>query len=107
MRRRRKRPLGPPDRLRPYLELLSAFVEHGMPAQEYERRYLDLYQYDKTEFSDDEFRVVDRLFIDVDDFVADPELYEPGTDAIGEAEFRRRATEALERLRELEARIER
>jgi Bacterial self-protective colicin-like immunity len=87
------------SRLRPYIELVEAFVERGLPAEEFQRRYLDAVKADQTILPDDEFVVVDGLFGDADFYEPDPALREQLAGALDEAELRRRAATALSRLR--------
>jgi hypothetical protein len=88
-------------RLGPYLEIVSAFVERRMAAVEFQRRYRELYLQDATEWTSDEFAVLETLFGDTDVFEADPQLRPQVTGAIGEGELRGNAARALEALRRL------
>lgn len=91
------------SRLHPYIELVAAFVEHGLPAEEFQRRYLDAVKSDQTILPDEEFAVVDGLFGDADFYVPDPALRGQIAGALDEAELYRRANAALARLRALDA----
>lgn len=97
----------PADRLVPYISLLSAFVERGMPGPEFEQRH---YQYEASTdvaWTKDEFAVLDQLLGDVDAYVPDRSLAEPDKGDLDEAELRRRAAGALNLLRNLDAQIKR
>jgi hypothetical protein len=98
---------APPDRLVPYITLLSAFVEQGMPGAEFERRYYQLEATMDLAWTEEEFAVLDQLFGDVDAYVPDPSLAEPDKGDLDEAEIRRRAARALDQLRRLDAKIRR
>jgi Bacterial self-protective colicin-like immunity len=88
--------------LRPYIELVSAFVDSQIDPTSFERQYFALYLNDQTSWSDEEFAVLDKLFGDADAFEPDPEVRaEMSDDAIDETELRRCAAEALPKLRKL------
>jgi hypothetical protein len=67
---------------------------------EFETIFLPFYKRDTTDWPPDIFEVLDGFFADVDDYCADPELRET-VDGIDEAELRRRAKRAYERLADL------
>jgi hypothetical protein len=98
---------APPDRLVPYIALLSALVEHGMPGPEFEQRYYQLESTTDVAWTMDEFAVLDQLFGDIDAYVPDPALAEPDKRDLDQAELRRRASTALNQLRDLDAKITR
>ena len=58
----------------PYAVLLRLFADGAMSADEFEVVFLRLYKADSTDWSPDLFRVLDRLFADVDDYCSDPRL---------------------------------
>lgn len=66
------------DDLRVYVQLLGEFLDQTMGAEEFERRYLALFKGDQARRPQREFLVLDRLFADVDAFVADPALRDEG-----------------------------
>ena len=61
-------------RLTPYRNLLSSFVIGKISATDLENQYFSLYKNDTTLFPDEEFFILDKLFGDIDAFVADPDL---------------------------------
>jgi hypothetical protein len=80
----------------PYVELIRQFVGQSIPADEFERKYLNLYKSDATDWTDEEFSLLDGLFYAVDAFCADPALRdERDTD---EASLRQIAASTCERL---------
>jgi hypothetical protein len=84
------------SRLQPYVQLIGAFANDAIDAQEFERRYLKLFKDDATDWPEREYAILDRLFGDVDSFNADPELRGPdGLDADQLRESARRALRAL------------
>lgn len=85
------------DALQPYIDLLSGFVERGLPAATFERRFLEVYKNDPTMFSDEEFLVLDGVFGDMHAFVAEDDLRDEGD--LDEREPRTRCEAALARLR--------
>lgn len=92
---------GHASQLAPYLDLLSAFVERDLPAVEFERRYLDLYLNDPTEWTEPEFQALDGLFGAVDAYESDPQLLPQVIGGIDEASLRTRAAATLATLRGL------
>ena len=84
------------DRLKPYDDLLSSFVKNDISAVDFESQYLSLYKGDTNLFSDEEFLILDELFGDVDAFVGDPNLRDPGD--LDEVELHKRVMLALEKL---------
>ncbi len=82
-----------------YIRLIESFVKGELSAEDFESRYLAMFKADKTHRREDEFRVLDRLFADVDSFCADPSIR--STDELDEEELRSRCVEALTALRSL------
>lgn len=88
--------------LRPYIDLVSAFVESRVDPTSFERQYFALYLNDQTSWSDEEFAVLDKLFGDADAFDPDPEVRaELGDDTIDGEALRQSAAEALANQRSL------
>jgi hypothetical protein len=87
--------------LAPYVALIEDFLAGRTSAEEFEARYESRYLAEPHPWDAQTFPVLDRLFADVDFFVADDELREPGKgdlDAVGLAHAARRALAALEAL---------
>lgn len=84
-------------KLKPYIDLLSSFVNGKISASEFEQQYLDLYLHDQTIWSDDLFSVLDKLFGDVDAYVADPFLRD--TDDVDETQLKQSGQTTLEYLK--------
>lgn len=80
-----------------YAGVITDFVKHKVSAEEFETRYLKLFKHDDDQVPGPEFDVLDRLFADVDDYVADPELRR-AVRGIDEEELRTRAKAAYHRL---------
>jgi Bacterial self-protective colicin-like immunity len=83
--------------LAPYGILLRLFVDGQMAAEEFEVVFLALYKNDPADWPGEIFDVLDRLFGDVDDFVADDRL-RAETAGIDADELRRRASAAFDQL---------
>lgn len=83
--------------LAPYRDLLSAFTACVITAETFEDRFLAMYKADPTKWPDDVFDVLDRLFGEVDDYVADPSL-RARAGGLADEELRRCAEEAMRRL---------
>ncbi|MCB9009426.1 MAG: hypothetical protein H6656_19045 [Ardenticatenaceae bacterium] len=80
--------------LEPYTTLLLTFVNGQISASEFERQYLDLYLQDETIWSDDLFAMLEKLFGDVDAFVADLSLRDAGD--LDEKQLRKSSQNTLE-----------
>lgn len=85
------------DAVAPYAVLLRLLIDGRVTGEEFEVVFLPLYKRDGTDWPPEIFDVLDGFFADVDAFCADPEL-RAEVGGIGEAELRRRAVIAFERL---------
>jgi len=81
----------------PYAVLLRLLIDGRVTGEEFEVVFLPLYKRDTTNWPPEMFDVLDGFFADIDDFCADPAL-RAKVGGIGEAELRRRAEIALDRL---------
>ena len=83
-----------------YCELIEKFLERKISAKQFESQYLDIF-YEKDEpRSEEVFKIIEKLFFDVDAYTDLP--IEPEDDPlfnIDEDELRKRASKALEDLR--------
>ena len=86
--------------LAPYAVLLRLLIDGRVTGEEFEGMFLPFYKNDATSWSTEIFDVLDGFFADVDDFCADPAL-RAEVGGLDEAELRRRAEIAFERLAEL------
>jgi len=84
----------------PYAVLLRLFIDGRVNAEEFEVVFLPLYKNDATSWPPEIFDVLDGLFAAVDDFCADAVL-RAEVSGMDEAELRRRAEIAYQRLAEL------
>jgi self-protective colicin-like immunity protein len=80
-----------------YRDLIHRFVIGDMSADEFETDYLARFKDDPNQVTGEEFDILDGLFADVDDYVADPTLRE-STGGISGEELRARARDAYARL---------
>ncbi|MFJ4658037.1 colicin immunity domain-containing protein [Nocardia sp. NPDC088792] len=80
-----------------YRELIHRFIAGESNADDFERDFLRTFKNDTNQIPSTEFEVLDSLFADVDDYVADQGLREQvgGLDA---EELRARARNAYQRL---------
>lgn len=63
-----------PRMLGSYEPIMKRFIDGDISAQDFEDRYLATFKLDKHQVPGREFDVLDGLFADVDDYVADPAL---------------------------------
>jgi hypothetical protein len=80
-----------------YRELISRFINRRISAQEFESAYLRLFKSDKNKVGGAKFNALDRLFADVDDYTADPELRKRAG-GLDDEELRTCAREAYRKL---------
>lgn len=80
-----------------YKEMIRRFVLGEATADEFETAYLRKFKHDSSQVPGPEFEILDGLFADVDDYVADPELLDRAGGLSGD-ELRTRARSAYVRL---------
>lgn len=85
----------------PYLALLDDFVSTGLTASAFEQQFLERYKADPFLWSEPVFAVLDRMFADVDAYVADDDLRDPDDGDLDDDALRACARAALESLRAL------
>jgi self-protective colicin-like immunity protein len=85
------------DVVKPYLRIIDLFVDGQISADQFEEQYLKIFKSEKSIVGGDEFRLLERLFFDVDDYVSSSELRKDvgGLDA---EQLRARAAECRDRL---------
>jgi hypothetical protein len=59
-----------------YKDLIQQFADGHTSADDFESAYLSTFKSDSHQVRGPEFEVLDSLFADVDDYVADPQLRE-------------------------------
>ncbi|NKX90517.1 hypothetical protein HGA10_24850 [Nocardia coubleae] len=59
-----------------YRELIRSFAKGEKSADQFEQEYLQKFKHDENQILSPEFDILDSLFADVDEYVADPELRE-------------------------------
>lgn len=79
-----------PAKLLPYVARMRSFLDRKISAEEFEREFLELFQNDDTEWSEQEFEILDGI------------LSDEGTP--NEAQLRKRCERALDNLRKLYSR---
>ncbi|EUA09371.1 bacterial self-protective colicin-like immunity family protein [Mycobacterium kansasii 732] len=82
-----------------YQELISRFINRGISAPEFQSLYVTVFKDDGDQVSGAEFKILDRLFADVDDYTADPELRETAG-GLDDEQLRTCAREAYRKLYE-------
>jgi hypothetical protein len=82
-----------------YAPLISSFIDRKISAQEFESRYLKLFKNDQDQIRSREFDILDRLFADVDEYTADPDLRKRAG-GLDDEELRTCANEAYRKLYE-------
>ena len=60
--------------LEKYILLISNFVSKKIAVAEFEEKYLNFFKNEKSFLSQEEFKVLDALFSEVDAFCDDPQL---------------------------------
>jgi hypothetical protein len=82
-----------------YVEVIRSFVQGGIPAADFQRRYLSLFKSDHRLFSDEEFQILNYLFSSCDQFSDVPALFDKRN--ISSNQLMRDAMNALEALEKL------
>jgi hypothetical protein len=80
-----------------YEPIIRRFISGHMSAGEFESNFLSYFKSDRSQVVSEEFEVLDALFADVDEYVADPRLRAAGGGLAGDA-LRSRARQAYVRL---------
>jgi hypothetical protein len=87
------------EELSDYFLLMEAFHSGKVTAEIFEKKYLALFKADQRLFPEEIFNVLNRLFSDVDVFVANPEIR--GQDDLDEQQLLACSHEAYQRLLKL------
>jgi hypothetical protein len=82
-----------------YRGLISRLINHQISAQEFQSSYFMVFKNDQDQIPGPEFKILDKLFADVDDYTADPELRKRAG-GLDDEELRSRAREAYRKLYE-------
>ena len=88
--------------VRPYIALLTAFVQGRLSPHEFETIFFPLFKGDDLRNGEHVFPVLDRLFAEVDDYTGDDEV-RAGVGGLNEQELRTAAEQALAELRAADA----
>lgn len=83
-----------------YRKLITEFVSGKISAIQFERNYLDTHQAETYMFDDHIYEALNTLFLDVDDYCANPTLRREGVD-LNDDELLSCAKEALRKLDKL------
>lgn len=89
-----------PAHLETYITLLTAFIADKIDVLNFEKKFLQLFKNETRTLSRTEFKILDRLFADVDAYCADPQLRDK--EDLNEIELREKCKAALQRLQALE-----
>ncbi|HLO50374.1 MAG TPA: colicin immunity domain-containing protein [Kamptonema sp.] len=81
-----------------YIKLLQEFVGSNISADEFEQRFIQLFKNDNNLQPGREFKILDKLFADVDAYCSDPDLIEDPRFDIGEAQLQVSAEKTLDKL---------
>lgn len=57
-----------------YQHLFSQFLSGGIPVNQFQEAYLNLFKNEKRTMSEDSYELLEEVFGDVDAFTTDPEL---------------------------------
>ncbi|OZE94281.1 hypothetical protein CH302_20005 [Rhodococcus sp. 15-2388-1-1a] len=84
-----------------YRELIEAFVQEEISADDFETNFIRIFTNDKSQMPGSEFIILENLFFDVGDYVSDPVLRDSPEDLSGE-QLRERAAVTYSKLFGLE-----
>jgi len=88
-----------PEKLQPYIVLIEQFLSDAIDSSAFEKQYLHLFKSDETLWTDENYDVLNEMFLDVDAFCPDEALRDPGD--LDENQLRARAQVTLDKLRTL------
>jgi hypothetical protein len=80
---------------------MEQFLQKRITAHHFEERYLDMFKNDETIWRGETFRILDKLFSDVDAFCDDPSLVTDPRFDINESQLREETRKALTKLQSL------
>ncbi|MEN8218229.1 MAG: colicin immunity domain-containing protein [Pseudomonadota bacterium] len=80
----------------PYETLTNSFVQGQLSATKFETEFLKLFEYDNTDFTEEEYKILNTLFWAVENFCSHPELRDDGD--LDEIQLREAAKVALKSL---------
>lgn len=83
-----------------YIKLLQSFADSKINADQFEQQFLEVFKSDNN-LQGIEFRILDKLFADVDAYCSDPDLIEDPRFDIGEVQLQVSAQETLDKLLKL------
>ncbi|MCU0544103.1 MAG: colicin immunity domain-containing protein [Oscillatoriaceae cyanobacterium Prado104] len=86
-----------------YIKLLEEFVGNKITADDFERRFIKMFKGDKNLQIGREFKILDKLFADVDAYCSDPDLIEDPRFDLDGVQLQVSAKEALNMLVKLTA----
>ncbi len=86
-----------------YIKLLKKFVDNKITADDFEGQFLQLFKGDNNLQPGTEFKILDKLFADVDAYCSDPDLIEDPRFDIDGVQLQVSAQEALNKLVKLTA----
>ncbi|WP_199317602.1 colicin immunity domain-containing protein [Richelia sinica] len=84
-----------------YINLIKDFVSRTISANEFEKKFIQMFKVENNFSSKKQFNILDKLFADVDAYCSDSDLIEDPEFDITEEELRLSAKEALNQLEEL------
>jgi hypothetical protein len=86
-----------------YIKLLEELVDNKISADDFERRFIQLFKGDNNLQTGTEFKILDKLFADVDAYCSDPDLIEDPRFDIDGVQLQVSAQETLNKLVKLTA----
>ncbi len=86
-----------------YIKLLEEFAGNNITADEFEQRFLQLFKSDNNLQPGREFKILDKLFADVDAYCSDPDLIEDPRFNIDGVQLQVSARKTLDQLLKLTA----
>ena len=81
-----------------YIKLLDEFVGNKITADDFERRFIQVFKGDNNLQPGTEFKILDKLFADVDAYCSDPDLIEDPRFDIDGVQLQVSAKETLNKL---------
>lgn len=87
------------SRIQPYVRLIESFANDQIDGEQFEKSFLEMFKNDSSQFNEQEYEILNGLFYDVEDFVADPAIRDEGD--LDEQQLKTKSEVHLKKLRAL------
>jgi hypothetical protein len=89
--------------IQPYIDLVESFINGQISARQFEKSFLEKFKNNSSQFDETEYKILNNVFYDVEDFCADPTIRGEGD--LDEQQLKTKSKKHLEELRSLDISI--